>query len=152
LRMRGGGRRLGRKTSHRLAMLRTMANQLVEHQRIRTTLAKAKELKPIAEKMVSLGKRGTIEARKKAASFLRTDDALHRVFTEMAERYKLREGGYTRLMHLPARQKDGAKMAVIEYVDREGEIWPAKPPRPNQNLPKQLYPLAAQAAMRGKSS
>ena len=145
--MRGNYRKLGRKTSHRIAMLRTMVDQLVQNQRIRTTLAKAKEVKPLADKIVTLGKRGTLEAKRKAASFLRTDDAIHRVFTEMAERYKLRNGGYTRLMHLPARQRDGAKMAVIEFVDREGEIWPAKPPRTNQVLPKQLFPHAAQAVV-----
>merc|ERR1739848_109451 len=98
----------------------------------RTTLAKAMEIKPLADKVVTWGKRGTLEARRKAKAFLRTDDALHRVFTEMAERYRVRNGGYTRLVHLPARQKDGAKMAVVEYVDREGEIWPPKPPRANQ--------------------
>lgn len=150
--MRGGGRKLGRKTSHRIAMLRTMVNQLVQNQRIRTTLAKAKEVKPLADKMVTLGKRGTLEARRKAQAFLRTDDAIHRVFTEMAERYKLRNGGYTRLAHLPARQKDGAKMAVVEFVDREGEIWPARPPQANQKVPKQLFPPAARAAMDESSS
>ena len=83
-------------------------------------------------------------------AFLRTDDALHKVFTEMAERYKLRAGGYTRLVHLPARQKDGAKMAVVEYVDREGEIWPAKPPTMGKKFPKQLYPPSVQAALKKK--
>ncbi len=66
----------------------------------------------------------------------------------MAERYKLRNGGYTRLVHLPPRQKDGAKMAVVEYVDREGEIWPAKPPQEGQVLPNRLFPPALNAALK----
>ena len=146
--MRGNHRKLGRKTSHRLAMLRTMVNQLIQNQRIKTTLAKAKEIKPLADKMVTLGKKGTLDAKRRALAFLRTDDAMHRIFTEMAERYKLRNGGYTRLVHLPARQKDGAKMAVVEYVDREGEIWPAKPPNTSKTFPKQLYPPSVQAALK----
>ena len=90
-------RKLGRNTAHRLAMLRTMCDQLIEHERIETTVAKAKELRRFADKMITLGKDGSLEARRRARAVLRTDESLIKLFGPLAERYREREGGYTRV-------------------------------------------------------
>ncbi|XP_019199759.1 PREDICTED: uncharacterized protein LOC109193344 isoform X2 [Ipomoea nil] len=91
-------RKLNRPTGHRLSMLRTMVSQLVKHERIETTVAKAKEVRRLADNMVQLGKEGTLCAARRAAGFVRGDDVLHKLFTELAYRYKERAGGYTRLL------------------------------------------------------
>ncbi|KAK9791381.1 hypothetical protein WJX73_007702 [Symbiochloris irregularis] len=137
-------RRLSRGTAHRLSMLRTMASQLIRHERIETTVAKAKELRRYADHMVSLGKEGTLHARRQAAAVVRGDDVLHKLFTTMATRYRDREGGYTRILRTRIRQSDAAPMAFIEYVDRQGELRPAKPP---DHRPRLFIPAAAQAAI-----
>lgn len=121
-------------------MLRTMVGQLLRHERIETTLPRAKELRRLADQVVTIGKEGDLHARRKAAKIVREDDMIHKLFTTMAQRYKDRAGGYTRVLHTGHRPQDTAKMAVIEYVDRPGELRPARPP---SNLP-----LAAQAALR----
>ena len=126
-------RKLGRDPKHRWAMLRTMVTQLIEHERIHTTLAKAKELRRVADKVVTLGKKGTLLARRQAGAIVRTDSMVQKLFTELAERYKTRKGGYTRLLQTGPRMNmkgegDAARMAYIEYVDREGELRPARPP------------------------
>ena len=117
-------RKLGRNTAHRLAMLRTMCDQLIEHERIETTVAKAKELRRFADKMITLGKEGSLEARRRARAVLRTDESLIKLFGPLAERYREREGGYTRVQQTRQRRGDAAKMAYIEYVDRVGELRP----------------------------
>lgn len=120
-------------------MLRTMVSQLINHERIETTLPKAKELRQVADNMVTLGKEGTIFARRKAAAVLRGDYELHKLFTEIAERYKERAGGYTRVLRTRIRQGDAATMAYIEFVDRPNELREAKPPR---TPPPQRAPIA----------
>uniref|UniRef100_A0A0D6QYS6 Ribosomal protein L17 n=1 Tax=Araucaria cunninghamii TaxID=56994 RepID=A0A0D6QYS6_ARACU len=120
-------RKLGRPTGHRMSMLRTMVSQLVKHERIETTVAKAKEVKRLADNMVQLGKEGTASGIQRACGFLRGDDVIHKVFTEFAYRYKDRAGGYTRLLRTRIRQGDAAEMAYIEFVDRENELKQAKP-------------------------
>uniref|UniRef100_H3G5H3 Large ribosomal subunit protein bL17c n=2 Tax=Phytophthora ramorum TaxID=164328 RepID=H3G5H3_PHYRM len=111
-------RKLNRTSAHRQAMLRTMVTQLIEHERIRTTLPKAKELRRVAEQVVTMAKQGDEPARKRAAAVLRTPEAVTKLFDVVGPRYALREGGYTRILKADFRKGDGAEMAVIEYVDR----------------------------------
>ena len=120
-------RKLGRDSAHRWAMMRTMVTQLIEHERIQTTVAKAKELRKIADRVVTYAKRGTLSARRRATAVVRTDAAVQKLFTELAERYSGRAGGFTRVLQTGQRSSDSAQMAYIEYVDREGELRPARP-------------------------
>lgn len=113
------GRKLGVTTSHRFAMFRNMAHALIKHEQITTTLPKAKELGPVAEKLITLGKRGTLHARRQAYAQLRDDVIVSKLFSTIAERYKDRQGGYTRVMKAGMRYGDAADMAVIELVDRD---------------------------------
>ncbi|KAL7142033.1 hypothetical protein ABFS83_08G095300 [Erythranthe nasuta] len=123
-------RKLNRPTGHRMSMLRTMVSQLVKHERIETTVAKAKEVRRLADNMVQLGKEGTLCAARQAAAFVRGDDVIHKLFTELAHRYKDRAGGYTRLLRTRIRVGDAAPMAYIEFIDRENELRQSKPPTP----------------------
>ncbi|KAK9101678.1 hypothetical protein Sjap_018932 [Stephania japonica] len=123
-------RKLGRPTAHRMSMLRTMVSQLVKHERIETTVAKAKEIRRLADNMVQLGKEGTLHASRQAAAFVRGDDVIHKLFTELAYRYKDRSGGYTRLLRTRIRVGDAAPMAYIEFIDRANELRQAKPATP----------------------
>ncbi|PYL33931.1 MAG: 50S ribosomal protein L17 [Verrucomicrobia bacterium] len=109
--------RLGRKAEHRNALLANQVCNLIEHQRIKTTLAKAKAVRPIAEKMVTLGKNGSLHARRTAFSTLRHKDAVKKLFDEIAPRSTERNGGYTRIVRLGQRKSDSASMAFIEWVD-----------------------------------
>ncbi|MBP1950033.1 LSU ribosomal protein L17P [Virgibacillus subterraneus] len=115
-------RKLGRTTDARMALLRNLASDLIIHERVETTEAKAKELKSTVEKMITLGKRGDLHARRQAAAFLYNQEAnenesvMQKLFDDVAARYEDRQGGYTRVLKLGARQGDGAKMAIIELV------------------------------------
>ncbi|MDN2567443.1 50S ribosomal protein L17 [Aquibium sp. A9E412] len=115
------GRKLNRTASHRKALFSNMAASLIEHEQIVTTLPKAKELRPIVEKLVTLGKRGDLHARRQAASTVRNDKLVRRLFDTIAPRYAERNGGYTRIMKAGFRHGDSAPMAVIEFVDRDVE-------------------------------
>lgn len=108
--------RLGRNTAHRIAMMRNMVTSLIECERIETTLAKAKQLKSLADKMITLGKDGTLHARRRALTTIRKKSAVSKLFTELATRFKDRAGGYTRLLKLGFRHGDGAPMAIVEYL------------------------------------
>ncbi|MCK6683330.1 MAG: 50S ribosomal protein L17 [Thermoanaerobaculia bacterium] len=108
------GRKLGRTTAHRQSLFRNQLSSLFTHERIRTTLYKAKELRPLAEKMITLGKKGGLAARRLALSKLPDKSAVGRVFDELAPRYKERQGGYTRILKLGRRQGDAAEMAILE--------------------------------------
>ncbi|GMI94957.1 hypothetical protein like AT5G64650 [Hibiscus trionum] len=121
-------RKLNRPSGHRMSMLRTMVSQLVKHERIETTVAKAKEIRRLADNMVQLGKEGSLSAARRAASFVRGDDVIHKLFTELSHRYKGRAGGYTRLLRTRIRVGDAAPMAYIEFIDRENELRQSKPP------------------------
>lgn len=110
------GRRLGRTTSHRVAMFRNMVTSFLNHERIITTDAKAKELRPIAEKMITLGKHGDLNSVRLAASYIRDKKTVNKLFSEIAPRYKERAGGYTRIVKLGVRQGDAASLSVIELV------------------------------------
>ena len=120
--------KLKRTADHRRALLANLACSLIEHGRIRTTLAKAKALRPVAEKLVTLGKRGDLHARRQAIAFLRHKDVAKKLFEEVAPLSKDRPGGYCRITKLGARMTDSAQMAVIEWVDApEGEELLAEP-------------------------
>lgn len=119
------GRKLGRTMEHRRAMLRNMVTSLILEERIQTTLPRAKELRRVADRMVTLGKRGTLHARRQALSYVRTNEAVQKLFFELATRFNDRNGGYTRVLKLGAlRQGDAAPMAIIEYLGA-----PMKPSR-----------------------
>lgn len=113
------GRKLNVTSSHRAAMFRNMAVALIKHEQITTTLPKAKELRPVAEKLITLGKRGDLHARRQAFAHLRDDAVVSKLFSAVAERYKARAGGYTRVLKAGMRYGDNADMAVIELVDRD---------------------------------
>ena len=119
MRHRKSGRRLGRNSSHRKAMFRNMAASMLKHETIRTTLPKAKELRPIIEKLITLGKRGDLHARRQAASQLKEDKDVAKLFEVLGPRYKERNGGYTRVLKAGFRYGDMAPMAIIELVDRD---------------------------------
>ena len=113
------GRKLGRTTSHRKATFANMAAALIVHEQIRTTLPKAKELRPVVEKLITLGKRGGLHARRQALSVLKDTEITAKLFGALADRYKERKGGYTRVLRAGVRYGDAADMAVIELVDRD---------------------------------
>ena len=117
------GRKLGRDSAHRKALYANLACALIEHGRIKTTEAKAKEVRPIVEQMITLGKRGDLAARRQAIAELRSQDAVHKLFAEVAPRFSERPGGYTRIVKIGPRQGDAAEMAYLELVDYE----PARP-------------------------
>ena len=114
-----GLRKLNRTHSHRKAMFSNMAVSLITHEQIKTTLPKAKEMRRIADKMISLGKRGDLHARRQAFAYLRDDAAVAKLFSSLAERFKDRPGGYTRVLKAGFRYGDAAPMAYIELVDRD---------------------------------
>lgn len=109
--------KLGRKTEHRIATLASLAESLIEHNRIQTTLAKAKAVRPVAEKLVTLGKKGEIHHRRLARARLHTTGAVKKLFEDIAPRFKDRPGGYTRILKLGRRRGDASEMALIEWVD-----------------------------------
>ena len=113
------GRKLNRTSSHRKAMLRNMAAALIKHEQIKTTLPKAKELKPYLDKLITLGKRGDLHARRQAQSVLADRGLTAKLFDTLAARYAERNGGYTRVLKLGPRYGDAAPMAFIELVDRD---------------------------------
>jgi large subunit ribosomal protein L17 len=112
-------RKLGKTTSHRKAMFSNMANAIIKHEQIKTTLPKAKELRPIVERLVTLGKKGGLANRRLAYAALRDEAMVVKLFTTLAERYKDRSGGYTRVLKAGFRYGDAAAMALIEFVDRD---------------------------------
>ena len=113
------GRKLGRTASHRKALFSNMAASLIEHEQITTTLPKAKELRPIVENLVTLGKRGDLHARRQVIAAIGSDALAKRLFDTIAPRYASRNGGYLRIMKAGFRHGDNAAMAVIEFVDRD---------------------------------
>jgi len=113
------GKKLGRDSAHRKALYSNLAGALIEHGRIRTTVTKAKAVKPLAEQMITLGRRGDLHARRQATSFLRSRDVVHKLFAEVAPLFKDRPGGYTRIVKIGPRPGDSAEMAYLELVDEE---------------------------------
>lgn len=119
MRHKSGGRKLQRTSAHRIALLRNLAAALVKHEQITTTVAKAKELRPYVEKLVTLAKRGGLANRRLAMSRLMDDTQLTKLFDVLAGRYADRAGGYTRIVKAGIRASDAAPMAIIEFVDRD---------------------------------
>lgn len=119
MRHKSGGRKLQRTSAHRTALFRNMSASLIKHEQITTTVAKAKELRPYIEKLVTLAKRGGLANRRLANSRLLDDTQLKKLFDTLAERYKDRNGGYTRVIKAGIRASDAAPMAIIEFVDRD---------------------------------
>ncbi len=117
MRHQRSGKKLGRDSSHRRALYANLASALIEHERIQTTLAKAKAVKPIAEQMITLGRRGDIHARRQAVAFLGSKDIVHKLFDELGPRYAERPGGYSRIIRLGPRPGDAAEMVYLELVD-----------------------------------
>jgi len=113
------GKKLGRDAAHRKALYSNLAGSLIEHGRIQTTEAKAKAIKPFAEKMITLGKRGDLHARRQALAALRSNHVVHHLFAEVAPRFANRPGGYTRIVRLGPRRGDAAEMVYLELVDHE---------------------------------
>ena len=111
------GKKLGRDSAHRKALYSNLTGALITHGRIETTEAKAKAVKPFAEKMITLGKRGDLHARRQAMAELRSNDIVHKLFSDVAPRFAERNGGYTRVVKLGPRQGDAADMALLELVD-----------------------------------
>jgi len=119
MRHRVKGRKLRRPTAHRLALLRNLVTSFLDKERIRTTLAKAKETKPIAEKMITLAKRGTLHARRQAIAFIRKEEVVTKLFNDLGPRFSERPGGYARIVKLGPRSGDGAQMALLELIGSE---------------------------------
>ncbi len=112
-------RKLNRTSSHRKALLMNLSNALIKHEQITTTLPKAKELKPFVEKIITLGKKGDLQSKRKAIAILQDEKMTKKIFDTFAERYKDRNGGYTRIIKLRNRYGDNAPIAVIELIDRD---------------------------------
>jgi len=145
-------RHLGRSSPHRKALMRSMVTSLLEHERIETTDAKAKELRRVADRMITLGKRGTLHARRRALRTIRSREIAAKVFDSLAVRYRDRAGGYTRVLKLRRRPGDAAPISIIELVDREmGAAAPkrgaaaAKATTAKKNLPAAKAPSAAKS-------
>ena len=127
MRHRKRGRQLGRNTKHRLALFRNLATSLMEHERIETTEAKAKELRGITDRLITLGKQGTLHARRGALRVLRTKETVSKLFDDIAKRFPDRHGGYTRIIKTRQRPGDAAKLVAIELVETGAESQSTTP-------------------------
>ena len=122
MRHRNGGFKLGRNTSHRRAMLRNLVTSIILNDRVETTITKCKASRPIVEKMITLGKKGDVHARRQALAYLMTDEAVARLFSTVSPRYATRPGGYLRIVRTGVRKGDASEMAVIELLGAEQEL------------------------------
>ena len=145
MRHRRAGKKLGRDSAHRKALYSNLAGALIEHGRIKTTQAKAKAVKPFAEQMITLGKRGDLHARRLALAELRSQDVVHQLFAEVAPRFAERPGGYTRIVKLGPRLGDAAEMVYLELVDYE----PAGSSRGNRRVVAQRADAPARSDLAG---
>ena len=126
MRHRVDTRKFGRTSAHRLAMFRNLVTSLLEHEQVETTHAKARELRRIADRMITLGKKGDLHARRRALRIVRTKEATAKLFGELADRYADRAGGYTRVMKSRRRVGDAAEMAIVQLVEPEADSAPRK--------------------------
>ena len=122
MRHRNGGFKLGRNTSHRRALLRNLVTSIIINDRVHTTITKCKATRPIVEKMITLGKNGSVHSRRQALAYLMTPDAVDRLFATVAPRYATRNGGYSRIIRTGVRKGDSSEMAYIELLDAEAEL------------------------------
>lgn len=139
------GRKLNRTSSHRKALFRNLVTSLIEHEQVRTTDAKAKELRRVADRMITLGKRGSLHARRQALAYIRSRSAVTKLFDEVAVRFKERPGGYTRVIKIGHRHGDAAAMSVIELTDR-GEAAKAEAERKRERRRRRAEKKAAPSA------
>jgi large subunit ribosomal protein L17 len=142
MRHRVAGKKLGRKTAHRRMMFRNLVTSLLDKERIRTTLPRAKAVRPIAERMITLGKRESLHARRQALAFVRDAEVVSKLFATIAPRFAQRSGGYTRIIRLGFRDGDGAQMAILELIG--SEFKPSKEEsKGGKKAKKQEKPAAA---------
>ena len=144
MRHQRSGKKLGRDSAHRKALYANLTGALIEHGRIKTTVTKAKAVKPIAEQMITLGRRGDLHARRQAVAFLRSKDVVHKLFAEVAPRFEDRPGGYSRIVKLGPRPGDAAEMVYLELVD--------SPLVFKTRLPREEIEAAAGRGSRGRGS
>ncbi|HEU0303276.1 MAG TPA: 50S ribosomal protein L17 [Gaiellaceae bacterium] len=144
MRHQRAGKKLGRDASHRKALYANLTAALIEHGRVQTTLAKAKAVRPVAEKMITLGRRGDIHARRQALAYLRTQEIVHLLFAEVAPRFADRPGGYTRIVKTGPRPGDSAPMAYLEFVDHVPRAPVAPAPAPAA-AEREAEPVAAES-------
>ncbi len=142
------GRKLGRTSSHRKALFRNMVTSLFEHERIQTTDAKAKDVRRVAEKLITLGKRGDLGSRRQALSYIHDKGVVHKLFTEISPRFEGRPGGYTRIMKLGNRRGDNAPISVLElvqeaYVPRPAKMKPVPAMVTTQPVAEEIAPVVA---------
>ena len=142
------GKKLGRDSAHRKALYSNLAGALITHGRIETTEAKAKAVKPFAEKMITLGKRGDLHARRLAMAELRSNDVVHKLFADVAPRFTERDGGYTRVVKLGPRQGDAAQMALLELVDFDPAATAGRRLPASRSSARRLGRVAAAASPR----
>jgi large subunit ribosomal protein L17 len=140
------GRKLNRTSAHRKALFRNLVLALVKHERIKTTDAKAKELRRYAERMVTLGKRGDLAARRLAFAFMQSRDAVKRLFDEIAPRFKERNGGYTRIVKFGFRRGDAARLSIVEFSDHSGQAANGKTPKRRARRQEDKQPARAAAS------
>jgi len=140
------GRKLNRTSAHRKALFRNLVLALVKHERIKTTDAKAKELRRYADRMVTLGKRGDLAARRLAFAFMQSRDAVKRLFDEIAPRFKERNGGYTRVVKFGFRRGDAAPLSIIEFSDHSEQASARKPSKKRTRPEKEIQPTRRAAA------
>jgi len=138
------GRKLGRDASHRKALYANLTSALIEHGRIRTTAAKAKEVRPVAEQMITLGRRGGVPARRQALAYLRSQDVVHTLCSDAAPRFADRPGGYSRIVRIAPRQGDSAEMVYLELVDYVPPEVTAPPPRARREAEPETEPEPAE--------
>jgi len=143
MRHRIAGRKLGRTTEHRQAMLRNLVTSLLEHEKVKTTDAKAKEVRPLAEKMISLGKRGDLHSRRQALKVVHSAAIVRQLFETISPRFQSRHGGYTRIIKLGNRPGDGAPMSLIELVTEGKETKTLKKRKAGKRREKGKKPAAA---------
>jgi large subunit ribosomal protein L17 len=146
VRHRKSGRQLGRNTHHRLALFRNLVTSLLEHERIETTEAKAKEIRILTDRMITLGKDGSLHARRRAATYIRTKTVVSKLFKDLAGRFSERKGGYTRLIKTRRRVGDAALMVVIELVSRPAEKKDVIKGQPAKTAPPQTKAPATAGA------
>jgi len=146
LRHHKSGRKLGRDASHRKALYANLTAALIEHGRIKTTVAKAKEVRPVAEQMITLGRRGGVHARRQALKFLRSQDVVHKLFSEVGPRFADRDGGYSRIVRIGPRLGDAAEMAYLELVDFTPEAPAPRRRRQPEEAEQEPEPVEEPAA------
>ena len=137
------GRKLGRTTSHRIAMLRNLVTSLLEHEKVKTTDAKAKELRPLAEKMIGLGKRGDLHARRQVSAIVRKAEVVQKLFETLSPRYQTRNGGYVRIVKLGFRPGDGAPVSIVELISEGKETKTLRRHKTGKKRQKEQVPAGA---------